>query len=468
MVTPAKEISSQTIMGNNLPPVVDGGHVGSKTAAEDTFLVAQNTPPVAHVPKSNAACNGQKLQAAAESYVRLALRFGQYDSDYVDAYYGPEELKPEGKPAAEFPIEEFRKEAAALVARLEAIRFCAYDKMERLRHEHLVSRLVSLQARIEMTGRKKFTFDEESRLLFGAVAPARDDRYFEDILNKLASELPGEGSIEERYNRFRKGFLVPEDKLKEVLEKAIDECRRRTREHISLPDSETFKLQLVSEKPWRAYNWYKGNLESLIEYNTSTPTYIDSMIDIAAHEGYPGHHVQNSLLEKDLTRGRGWVEFSIVPLFSPQIFLFEGAADYGIDVVFPHEERVKFEEKELFPLVGIDKSKARKYYEIMKLKKGLDAAKAEAARRYLEGRVGKEETMRWMEKYALLPHEDTERYIRFIEKYRSYVINYSEGEEFVRGLIEEKVSGPSAQEGRWKLLQELISTPQTPSGLMRR
>ncbi len=54
------------------------------------------------------------------------------------------------------------------------------------------------------------------------------------------------------------------------------------------------------------------------QVNTDLPVYIDRAVDLACHEGYPGHHVYNALLEKHLVRDRGWVEFSIYPLFSPQ------------------------------------------------------------------------------------------------------------------------------------------------------
>ena len=72
-------------------------------------------------------------------------------------------------------------------------------------------------------------------------------------------------------------------------------------------------------------------------------------MNLAAHEGYPGHHVYNVLLEKNLLHDRGWVEFSVYPLFSPQSLIAEGSANYGIEVAFPGDERVAFErEKHLF------------------------------------------------------------------------------------------------------------------------
>ena len=120
-----------------------------------------------------------------------------------------------------------------------------------------------------------------------------------------------------------------------VFQAAIDACRARTREHLALPADERFTVEYVTGKSWSGYNWYQGGATSLIQVNTDLPIYIDRAIDLAAHEGYPGHHVYNALLEEHLVRGRGWIEFSVYALFSPQSLIAEGTANFGIDVAFP-------------------------------------------------------------------------------------------------------------------------------------
>ena len=40
------------------------------------------------------------MNSVAEKYVKLVLNIGTIDSDYVDAYYGPAEWRPETKPDA--------------------------------------------------------------------------------------------------------------------------------------------------------------------------------------------------------------------------------------------------------------------------------------------------------------------------------------------------------------------------------
>ena len=74
--------------------------------------------------------------------------------------------------------------------------------------------------------------------------------------------------------------------------------------HIKLPPAENFTVEYVTNKPWGGYNWYKGNYRSVIQVNTDLPIYVDRAIDLAAHEGYPGHHVYNALLEKNLRAAR--------------------------------------------------------------------------------------------------------------------------------------------------------------------
>ena len=91
---------------------------------------------------------------------------------------------------------------------------------------------------------------------------------------------------------------------------------------------ESFTVEYVTDKQSGGYNWYNGNFHSVIQVNTDLPIFIDRAVDLAAHEGYPGHHVYNSLLEKNLVRDRGWVEFSVYPLFSPQSLVAEGAAEF--------------------------------------------------------------------------------------------------------------------------------------------
>jgi len=334
-----------------------------------------------------------------------------------------------------------------------------------MRKNFLLKQFVALKAKIEMIGGKKFKFDEESKLLYDGVAPHHEENYFSEILSELDKRLPGKGNISTRFEEFRSQFIIPTELLDTVFTTAISEGRRRTLEYIELPSNENFVVEYVEDKPWGAYNWYKGDNFSVIQVNTDLPIYIDRAIDLACHEGYPGHHVFNALLETNLLKGKNWVEYYVYPLFSPTSLIAEGTANYGIKVAFPGEERVKFEKEILFPLADINPAKADKYYEILHLVDKLGFARNMASRKYFDGEFTKEELVDWLVKYSLSTEERAEKSVDFLDKYGSYIINYNYGQELCKNYIERLGGTEDDPQKRWQLFTELISNPYTPSDL---
>jgi hypothetical protein len=367
------------------------------------------------------------LNTVAERYVHLVLAFGQHDPDYVDAFYGPAEWKTQAEEQKK-SLDAIGAEATELIAALAKIPDAATsgDEVLKLRREYLQKQVAALAARVRMLKGEKLKFDDESRALYDAVAPtyrqsgSDSDSHFDQIIGQLESKIPGKGPLWERYENWRKPFVIPKEKLDAVFQAAIKECRARTLVHVALPPNESFTVEYVTNKPWGGYNWYKGNFHSVIQVNTDLPTYIDRAVDLAAHEGYPGHHVYNSLLEKNLVRDRGWVEFSVYPLFSPQSLVAEGTANFGRDVAFPTKtERMKFEKEVLFPAAGIDASRADEYYAVQDLMKGLDYATNEAARRLINGEIDESAAVQWLQKYAVMEPARAQQRVKFIQRYRS-------------------------------------------------
>src|SRR5436305_2826218 len=403
------------------------------------------------------------MNRAAESYVKLVLAVGQHDADYVDAFYGPPEWRREAE-AHQRPLTEIRAEAEALIATVAADR-PGGDDLERLRHAYLLRQLQSMVARIDFLSGKRMSFDEESKALYDAVAPTHGAAHFQQILDQLEKAVPGEGSLSERVEAFRQRFVIPRDRLDAVFTAAIDECRRRTAQHIELPAGESFVVEYVTNKSWSGYNWYKGGFHSLIQVNTDLPIFVDRAVDLAAHEGYPGQHVFNALLEQHLVRGRGWPEFSVYPLFSPQSLIAEGTANFGIEVAFPGAERTAFERERLYPLAGLDPATADRYAEVRDLLQQLGYAGNEAARGYLDGTLSRQDAEAWLVRYALMPPERAAQRVRFIEQYRGYVINYNLGQDLVREYIEKRGGTAGHPQQRWEEFAKLISSPRLPSGL---
>jgi hypothetical protein len=405
------------------------------------------------------------MDSIAEQYVRLTLAVGQHDPDYVDAYYGPPEWKPGDQKAG---LADLSGRIAGLHAEIGRTPAPA-DEMDRLRHQYLSKQVSSMAAGVRMLQGERLSFDEEAKALYDVEVPSYPESHFQAVLDQLGTRFPGEGALVDRYEAYRLRFVIPKDRLDPVFTTAIGACRERTAQHLDLPPGESFTVEYVTGKSWSGYNWYQGDFKSLIQVNTDLPIYIDRAIDLACHEGYPGHHVYNALLEKHLVKDRGWKEFTVYPLFSPQSLIAEGTANYGIAVAFPGEERLKYEEQVLFPAAGLDPATARGYYEVQALVEQLAYAGNEAARRYINGEIDASGAAAWLETYALMPRARAEQRVRFFDQYRSYVINYNLGKDMVRDYIEQRVatstgSGP-ADAVRWREFGTLLSSPRLPSGL---
>ena len=406
------------------------------------------------------------MNTVAERYVRLVLALGQHDPDYVDAFYGPADWKTQAEQEKK-SLDAIGTEAAKLSVTLTETPIAPGtpdSDLRLLRREYLHKQLAALAARVRMLKGEKLKFDDESRALYDAVAPTYPDSHFIQIIAQLESKIPGKGPLWERYENWRKPFVVPKEKLDDVFQAAIKECRARTLSHMALPPDESFIIEYVTDKPWGGYNWYKGNFHSVIQVNTDLPIYIDRAVDLAAHEGYPGHHVYNLLLEKNLVRDRAWMEFSVYALFSPQSLVAEGTANFGREVAFPsRKERMRFEKEVLFPTAGIDASRADEYYDVQDLMKQLDYAANEAARRLINGEIAENAAVQWLQKYAVMDPARAQQRVKFIQRYRSYVINYNLGEDMVRRYIEKR-SGTD-REKRWSEFGKLLSSPRLPNGL---
>ena len=401
------------------------------------------------------------MTSTAERYVKLVLGLGEHDSDYVDAYYGPPQWREEVR-ATKPSLDHIH--AAALALR-EELRGSTrpVDRMDVLRHTYVLRQTEALVTRAEMLKGRKMSFDEESMALYDAVAPHNDEPYFQRLNAQLETELPGMGALTSRLEAFREQFVITRERLDAVFKTAIDACRAITQQRMHMPPGETFTVEYVNNKSWSGYNWYQGNFRSLIQVNTDLPIFIDRAIDLACHEGYPGHHVYNTLLEKNLVRDRNWPEFSVYPLFSPQSLIAEGSANYGIEVAFPGDERVAFEKQSLFPVAGLDAKRAEQYYRVHELAARTSYAGNEAARQYIDGKFNADQAAEWLTTYGLMAPERARQRVCFFDQYRSYVINYNLGKDLVKRHVE-KLAGDD-DDRRWRIFAGLLSSPTLPSEL---
>jgi len=405
----------------------------------------------------------------AQEYVKLSLLIGQHHESYIDAYYGPKEWLPTANAQ---PLSTLIKQAKTLSGQLSLLDNTLHKTLE----ASLKQRFDFLKIQLDAAGfflrhlldktQRNPVFDVEAKGLYDVISPEVDLIKLDEILAKLNELLKGEGSLNSRLEQFNQQFVIPEEKIERVFKAAIDESRARTKKHLHLPDNESFTIEYVTDKIWSGYNWYKGDNYSHIQINTDFPIHIDRAIDLASHEGYPGHHVFNSQMEQHLVKGKGWFEYSVYPLFSPMSLLAEGSANYGIEVCFPHAERIVFEREVLFGLAGLDTRQVERYYQVQALVQQLSYAGNYVAKYYLDGDIDQEQAVALLMQYSLTTREKSLQRIAFIEANRSYVINYNLGQDLVKTYLEAKAieaKAGSDDDKRWQVFTQLLAFPKTAS-----
>ncbi|WP_338445367.1 hypothetical protein V5F89_09245 [Pelagerythrobacter marensis] len=406
------------------------------------------------------------LDAVAADYLLLQLTIGEKEDGYIDAYYGPEAVRAQAvadAPGQSLPMLEAR--VAALKARASAFADDGVDgiALEERRARFLAAQLTAAGTRLRMMRGETLSFADEAEGLFGVRSDLPPLASFDPLLARIERLVPGEGPLWQRIDTFQKRFDIPADRVRPVMEAAIAECKRRTREHVALPEGESFALALVTDKPWSGYNYYQGSYHSKIEVNIDLPVRIDRAIELGCHEGYPGHHAFNALLERELVNGRGWQEFSVYPLYSPQSLIAEGSANYGIELAFPDEEDVAFTRDVLAPIAGLEGLDVARYIALRDAMADLAAARYTIASRYLSGEVDADEALALLQRYQLASPERARQSLAFIDTYRSYIINYGLGRDMVRAAIE---AGEADEDLRWRRMERLLSEPVLPSDLV--
>jgi hypothetical protein len=392
-----------------------------------------------------------EIEANVREYLRLAVELGQHDVDSLDYSYGPEARAVDT--LKQLPPEQTIKNAALQLAEKVKADPSPLDE-DKARNAFLLGQLRAIAGRAETLSVAPSTFDEESRISFGVIAPASfNHAEVNAIQAKLEKLLPGEGGLAERYEAFDKKFIIPPARVPAVLTKAIEGCRAKTVAHIPLPEGEGITVEYVSNRPWSAYSWYQGKYRSVIQFNTDFALTVDRALDLACHEAYPGHHVYNSIREARLVRGRNFQEYSVQPTYSPQSLMSESMATLAADIAFPEPERLRFERDVLFPLVGFDPKACERYLRVEALVDRLHQVEPSIARDYLDGKLEFERAGSELERSALMAHPEAA--LLYLNEYRSYVMTYTYGRDLVAKVLDERSHGDEGL--RWDAYGQLMA-----------
>ena len=375
------------------------------------------------------------LDAIAKDYVRLALALGERDPDSLDFAVVPDSLRAEMH-ASYLALDTIDRNANAL--RDELARTPPADAEARDRAQFLTLQLAAITTRTAMLRGRTLPFDAEAQALFATTRLA--DRWADQrqqirtqILTQLPPAISPAASPAERYAAYDRRFLVPPQHLAAVMDAALAACRQQTLRFLPLPAGESVELAFVRNQPWSAFSRYRGQGHSTISINLDFPLTVDAVLELACHEGYPGHHVFNSLRDQALLAHEHRPEAEVQLTFSPQSYVSEAAAAYAPRLAFSLAERTAIERTLLFPLAGLPQAEAARYVTLSSLVRQLASAEPAIVRDYLDGTLEFARAAESLRDSALMAH--AEPLLLYANEYRTYMLAYTDGPERIGAFL---------------------------------
>jgi hypothetical protein len=409
---------------------------------------------VALIVLTNGRAFGAAVDADAEAaaFVALALQLGSLPEygEEVDSYFGRESLRPS-------PAEPPAKIAALAVDTDALLRRIEHEQQLQptARGARLLAQVRSFGALLEVIEQpRRWDFEQEALHVYGMSMPSADPAATRHALIALDAALPGSGSLSQRLADFRSHFVVPLERREAVFDRALQECRRRTLTHWKLPSGERLDVEWTSGVG-AAWQRYRGHGRSTLQINPEAVALIGSAIDVACHEAYPGHHAQFLLMEQRAGMAGLPVEEQLVLLRSPASVLREGAANFGIALAFPLEERVVFDRQVLFPLAGLDPAQARRYETVHQLIDQLSSSTAPILAAYRDGRLS----------FGVAASElvtdagvsSPAALLQFVDRYGAYTLGYTSARDRLRDYVNARRLRTG--EDDWTVLREIVAEP---------
>jgi hypothetical protein len=361
-----------------------------------------------------------------ERYLLLGLRLGRHVEGLVDAYYGPPELAA-------------AVEAEPLVEP-DALAGAADDLLGELEDGWLADQVRGVRTCAAFMAGESGSYADEVEGCYGVRPSHTDEAVFAAAHEELEELLPGDGSLAERYERWRQSTIVPADRVEALVAALIDAARAWTGELVELPDGEGVDLEVVRDRPWLAFCEYVGGLRSQISVNADLPIAAFELLHLTCHETYPGHHTERACKDQLLVRGQGRLEETIVLVPTPQSLVAEGIAELGVELLLGGGGGEQLTGVLARAGIEIDLPEA------LAVTRALDPCRTvevNAALMLHDQGASEEETLAYIERWNLYTPERAAHIIRFMRapSSRTYVINYPAG----RNLCHSYVAGDPAR-----------------------
>lgn len=386
------------------------------------------------------------------AFLRLALEINKHIEGYVDAYFGPDEIK---------------KKIDSVKALSPQQLFENHQLLENLiptddpnRHKYLVALTNSMGFMIRKLNGEIFDYLEEVGGLFGISPELIDEKVILNIHKLLDDQIPGKGSLAERIKKRKQELRIPKADIPNAISLIQKEIRHRSGTLFSFNAKESIEIKYVKEKPWGAYNWYLGDYHSLIEINLDIDWDPLSLSRLMIHETYPGHHTELQTKEQILFKELGYAEESCMLLLSPRPIIMEGIATTAIEIISSEMEIFEWIAEDLVTILELPKVKPGELYIRSKVSPVLQNSVSNAAILYHSGNINEEDAIEYLQTYGLFSYELAKNIFKMVVDplYQTYVFTYTEGYR----LIDQAALGKS----KLPLFKRLLTEQILPDDLL--
>src|SRR3954471_2831206 len=392
-------------------------------------------------------------------YVRLGLRFDRLESGFVDAYTGDRRIRAavDDEPAP--TPQGLRDQARTLLRELDAAQLAA-DRADYLRGQ-----LTGLECTARKMSGEQVGFVDEVAAYFQVDVTLGDPAVYAAAHAELDALLPGDGTLAERFVAHRRREECPPDRLEVAVQALSSPLRDRVRGLYGLPEVETVRYEVVTDKPWSGFNFYEGDYRSRVAINADLPHRLSALPHLVAHESYPGHHTEHCRKERGLVERAERLEHTVFLVNTPECLMAEGLADLGVEASIG--EGWGPWSAEILADLGLHLD-GHLSERIAAAAAPLNRVRQDAAILLHDRGTDPDDVVAYLERWSLVSADRARQQLRFLTHplWRAYISTYVEGFTLLSAWLAARPSGQPVADRFVRLLDEPL-TPAAVAGELR-
>jgi len=352
-----------------------------------------------------------------------------------------------------------RDQARALLREVDAAELPA-DRADYLRGQ-----LTGLECTARKMSGEPVGFVDEVSAYFQVDVALGDPAEYAAAHAELDALLPGDGTLAERFVAHRRREECPPDRLEVAVQALSSALRDRVRGLYGLPEVETVRYEVVTDKPWSGFNFYEGDYRSRVAINADLPHRLSALPHLVAHESYPGHHTEHCRKERGLVERADRLEHTVFLVNTPECLMAEGLADLGVqasvgegwgrwaaEILGDLGLRFDGDLAERLAAAAAPLNRVRQDAAILLHDRGADA----------------DEVSAYLQRWSLVNQERATQQIRFLTDplWRAYISTYVEGYDLLSRWLDDRPADQPVESRFLRLLDEPL-TPRAVADELR-